>query len=221
MVTIFTPGGKRLLDLGQTAFTRLITSSAFSRWRMITMPAAVSPSPSSSATPRRISGPSWMLATSRSSTGVPRSSLLTTICSRSADVLDVAASRTMYSAPLHSTSRAPTSLFDERTASITSISGTPVSGELVRIDGDLVLPHEPAERRHLGDAGHGLQLISDRPVLQRAQIRRASACRSYRPARTGRPTRRRWRPGRAPSSPLAAARDWTFERYSSTRLRAQ
>ena len=40
------------------AFTRSMTLSAFSPWRMTTMPPTVSPRPSRSATPRRMSGPS-------------------------------------------------------------------------------------------------------------------------------------------------------------------
>ena len=45
-----------------------------------------------------------------------------------------------------------------------------VRGELVRIDGDLVLPHEPADAGHFGDAGDRLQLITDVPVFQRTQV---------------------------------------------------
>src|SRR5207302_2912818 len=45
-----------------------------------------------------------------------------------------------------------------------------VGGELVRIDGDLVLAHEAAHARYFGNAGNGLQFVADMPVLQRAQV---------------------------------------------------
>ncbi len=45
-----------------------------------------------------------------------------------------------------------------------------VGGEFVRIDRDLVLPHEPADARHFGDAGDRLQLVADVPVFEGAQI---------------------------------------------------
>ncbi len=64
--------------------TRRITSRAFSPWRITTIPPTVSPRPSRSETPRRISGPRATWPTSRSSTGVPFSSVLSTIFSRSA-----------------------------------------------------------------------------------------------------------------------------------------
>src|SRR5262249_42733998 len=41
----------------------------------------------------------------------------------------------------------------------------PVVPQAVRIDVDLVLTAEAAERRHFGYAGHGLQLIPKRPIL--------------------------------------------------------
>ena len=46
-----------------------------------------------------------------------------------------------------------------------------VARELVRIDGDLILANEAADAGHLSDAGHRLQLISNVPVLERAEIR--------------------------------------------------
>ena len=68
-----------------------MTSRAFSAWRMTTMPPTASPLPSRSAMPRRISGPSATDATSRSRTGVPRSSVLSTTCSEVRLRLHVAA----------------------------------------------------------------------------------------------------------------------------------
>ncbi len=43
--------------------------------------------------------------------------------------------------------------------------------QLVGIDHDLVLAHHAADRRHLGDARHRLQLVLQEPVLQAAQLR--------------------------------------------------
>src|SRR5437588_3416307 len=45
-----------------------------------------------------------------------------------------------------------------------------VARELLRIDRDLVLPHEAAHTRHLGDAGYRLQLVAEMPVLERTEI---------------------------------------------------
>ena len=44
-----------------------------------------------------------------------------------------------------------------------------VGGEADGVDRHLVLPHEPADGGHLGDAGHRLHGVAQRPVLQRAQ----------------------------------------------------
>ncbi len=43
----------------------------------------------------------------------------------------------------------------------------------VGVDRDLVLLDEAPERRHLGDAGHGLDAIAEVPVLERAEVGRA------------------------------------------------
>ena len=73
------------------------------------------------------------------------------------------------------------------------------------IEHHLVLRDHAADGRHLGDVGHGLELVLEEPVLQRAQLRRGRCCRSGRRARTRRSSRRRWRRDRAPASPRAAA----------------
>jgi hypothetical protein len=49
--------------------------------------------------------------------------------------------------------------------------GDPVSGELQRIEHHLVLLDHAADAGDLGDAGHGLQLVAQEPVLQPAQLR--------------------------------------------------
>ena len=56
--------------LSSLALTASMVVRAFLPERMTTTPPATSPWPSSSAMPRRISGPIWTVATSRSSTGV-------------------------------------------------------------------------------------------------------------------------------------------------------
>src|ERR1019366_407070 len=45
--------------------------------------------------------------------------------------------------------------------------------QLVRIDVDLVLPHESAKRRNLGDTGNRLQVVAKIPVLITAQVSQA------------------------------------------------
>ena len=80
----------------------------------------------------------------------------------------------MYSAPVISTSRPPTSLLPARTASTTFAIGHVEGAQAVRIDLDLVLPHEAAERRDLGDARHGLQVVAQIPVLVASAARPGS-----------------------------------------------
>ncbi len=83
MVTTSTPSGSDGFSSSSLAFTRSMTPSAFSPWRITTMPPTTSPSPLKSATPRRISGPSATVATSFTWMGVPPSALRTSF-SRSA-----------------------------------------------------------------------------------------------------------------------------------------
>ena len=45
-----------------------------------------------------------------------------------------------------------------------------VSGQLLRVEHDLVLPHHAADRSHLGNIGHRLQFVLEKPVLQRPQL---------------------------------------------------
>ncbi len=84
------------------------------------MPPTVSPFPSSSARPRRRSGPRATLPTSLIVTGVPRSSVFTTTFSMSAVPLRYPRPRTMYSRPEISMSRPPTSSLLLRSASDTA-----------------------------------------------------------------------------------------------------
>src|SRR5919201_207116 len=48
-----------------------------------------------------------------------------------------------------------------------------LSRSATEIDVDLVLPHVAADRRHVGDAEHRLQVIAQVPILVRAQLRGA------------------------------------------------
>ena len=70
--TIFTPAGIECWTSWSLALTPSITFRAFSPKRMTMMPPTASPFPSSSATPRRMSGPRRTCATSRTRIGVPR-----------------------------------------------------------------------------------------------------------------------------------------------------
>ena len=84
VVTTSTPSGRDLFISDRRALTRSMTFRAFSPCRMTTIPPTASPFPFRSATPRRICGPSATVATSRRSTGTPRSFDATTTFSRSA-----------------------------------------------------------------------------------------------------------------------------------------
>ena len=71
MLTTFTPFGMDGSISLSLALTRSMTVSAFSPNRMTTMPPTTSPWPLSSPNPRRMSGPSRTVATSRNKIGVP------------------------------------------------------------------------------------------------------------------------------------------------------
>src|SRR5205823_4457983 len=48
-----------------------------------------------------------------------------------------------------------------------------VALQAVRVDVDLILFAEPANRRHLGHAGHGIEVITQVPILDRTEISQA------------------------------------------------
>src|SRR5204862_458012 len=52
-----------------------------------------------------------------------------------------------------------------------------VRAKLYRIDIDLVLPHEAADTRNLGNTGNGIELVANEPVLQRTK--RAGIVRAF------------------------------------------
>ena len=76
-VTIVTPSGRPGSSSLILAFTRSMTRSAFSPWRMTTIPETTSPWPFRSATPRRMSGPNVTLPISRTRIGTPDGSIPT------------------------------------------------------------------------------------------------------------------------------------------------
>ena len=120
---IWTPDGSDGFNSSNFAFTRSMTSSAFSPARMMTIPATVCPLPSSSAMPRRSSGPSWTRATSFTRIGVPRWLVPTTTCSMSWIDRKYCDPRIIYSVPVISSTRPLTSALLFRTASMTVLIG--------------------------------------------------------------------------------------------------
>ena len=113
------PGGKPGSIWRMRSLTRSITSTAFSPWRITTIPDTTSPVPSRSATPRRRSGPTVTSPMSRIRIGVPLSLADTTMLSKSATDFAYPRPRTMYSVPPNSMSRPPVSTLPPRTASTT------------------------------------------------------------------------------------------------------
>ena len=71
-----------------------------------------------------------------------------------------------------------------------------VGDEFVRIEIDLVLLDEAADRRDFGHAFDRFERVTQMPVLERAQVRRGCVCRFHPRARIRKPSPRRWRPGR-------------------------
>ncbi len=124
MVTIFIPLGSVGPMSVILCLTRSITFCASSPKRMMTTPPTTSPWPSSSATPRRMSGPKVTVARSFTSTGVPVCEFdMTTMLPMSSSDLMYPRPRTIYSRPDISTNRAPTSLLLFPIASTTILIG--------------------------------------------------------------------------------------------------
>ena len=78
--------------------------------------------------------------------------------------------RTTVHVPLASTTLPPTLRLLRMTASTTAEMRDAIGAQPVGIDVDLVLAHHAADARHLGHARHGVELVADEPVLDRAQI---------------------------------------------------
>ncbi len=107
---ISTPGGSAGRISCILALTRSMTSRVLSPKRTTTMPPTTSPFPFSSASPRRRSGPNSIRAMSLSKMGVPLASVPTAICSKSCTDSTYPRPQTIYSRPVNSTTRPPTSL---------------------------------------------------------------------------------------------------------------
>ncbi len=80
-----------------------------------------------------------------------------------------------------------------------------VGEERLGLQVHLVLLLEPADRRHLCHARHALQPVAQVPVLEACAVGRGRSSRSCRPARTDRPSPRRWRRARVPCARPPAA----------------
>ena len=170
MVTISTPLGSDGLISSSFSLTRSMTFRAFSPARMMTMPPTVSPSPSRSAIPRRISGPRVTEPRFLTRMGVPCLSVPTTICSMSCDALHIAppADHVLRAAeldqpPAHVVVAVPNRLDH---GGDRDVEGQQLGG----IDVDLVLLLKSADRGHLGHAGHRLELVAEIPVLETPQL---------------------------------------------------
>ena len=74
----------------------------------------------------------------------------------------------MYSRPVNSTRRPPTSLLPARTAATTLRDRNAVRGQPVGIHVDLILADEAAERRDFRHAGDRLQVVAQEPILRAA-----------------------------------------------------
>ena len=116
---------QRRLQLRQLRFHGLDDMERVFSMAHTTIPPTTSPLPSRSAIPRRICGPSAMVATSRSKTSVPAGFDFHTNSPQRPDVLNVAAGpdHEFFTVPL--IVRPPTSLLFLRIAAITSSTGRP------------------------------------------------------------------------------------------------
>ena len=140
---------------------------------MMTMPETTSPLPSRSATPLRISGPSTTSPMSLMRIGVPES------LAETDDVLEVLNGREIAAAPDHVLGPAELDQPARRLVVAAAhrldhpVDGDAVGLQPVRVHVHLVLLPEPADGRHLGHTGHGLQVVSEIPVLVGAQVGQA------------------------------------------------
>ena len=184
-------------------------------------PPATSPSPFSSAMPRRISGPTWMRATSPRRTGTPASVVVSGIVRKSSSDLQVAARRAPCTRPRPARAPSRRSPVGVAAAPSTTVRMRDVVARAAGPGRARPGTGAPCRRRVATSAtfGHGLQLVLEEPVLQRAQLRRGRACRCDRPARTRRSSRRRSHPGRATASPRRQARLHLVQVFEHARAR--
>ena len=173
--------------------------------RMTTMPETTSPSPFRSATPRRRSGPVTTSPTSLTRTGAPASGLAND------DVLEIVGRVRVAAAAHHVLGAAE---LDQAPAGLVVAAAHRVDH---LADGDAVALQAGWDRRSPGTAARSRRAAPPRPRRARpagdsagtspdtSAAPRGCACRSHRPARTGRPSRGRWHPGQVRSSRLREA----------------
>ena len=111
-----TPAGSAPSSSCIFSLTPSITASGFSPKRITTQPVTTSPCPFRSEMPRRISGPSWTVATSPTVIGVPPGPVPSDTARMSSRLSNRPRPRTTYSVPPISSTRPPTSWFDACTA---------------------------------------------------------------------------------------------------------
>ncbi len=150
--------------------TASMVARAFLPQRMTMMPPVTSPSPSSSAIPRRSSGPICRCATSPRRTGTPVALARSGMTRKSSRVLRYPVARTMYSA---SPSSRPIHLFPGSPRGWLQYGAQrdAIGSQPIRIEHDLVLTHGAAHGGDLGHVGDGLELVLEEPILQRPQLR--------------------------------------------------
>ena len=100
-----------------------------------------------------------------------------TTFSRSSTDLMKPTPRMKNSMPFFSSTLAPTSMFDLRTASYTSMQRDAVGAQFVGVNVDLVLLHEAADAGDFADAFDGVELVAQIPVLDGTQFREVEAFR--------------------------------------------
>ena len=130
MVTISTPSGRLRCSSASRAFTAAMVFEAFSPQRMTTTAPTTSPSPLSSAMPRRICGPMRNSAMSDSTTGVPLASTPSGTSARSSRPSRYPVARTMYSASPISMTEPPASWLPDWIARFTMASVMPKARSL-------------------------------------------------------------------------------------------
>ena len=203
------PGRQAGLDLLDLRFlTRSITSSAFSPWRMTTMPETTSPAPSRSDDAAPQVRPQHDLADVPDPDRACRSG-----CAETTIVLEVGDRLRVAAAAHHVLGAAE---FDQPAAHLVVAAAHRLDHPLdrdavglqpVRIDVHLVLAAEAAERRDLGDARDRLAGSSAGTSPGTSAARRGCAVPTRRRARTGRPSPGPSRRARVPSStPCGQAR---------------
>jgi hypothetical protein len=158
------------------------------------MPPTVSPSPSRSARPRRISGPISTRAMFLTKMGVPFMVLPDDDFSRSSLFLAYPRPRTMYSVPENSTRR-PAHVVVARANGVHHFHERDLVGRQgVGVHVHLILFLKTADGGHFGHPGHRLEPVAQIPILKTPQLRQDRSAPFCPRARIDTPTPPRWRP---------------------------